>query len=95
MLKRIRVRDLYRCVDRWNLDFAAERTTKEYITKERIHKKALELGNGVGDLEVDDIIVDISMMHHGMKDKNPVDNVQFYDKTNLSEFYTLFPMARC
>ena len=88
MFKRIRVRDLYGCVDQWNLEFASEPITRKYVTKERIHKKALELANGVvDDLEIDDIIVDISMMHHGMKDKNPVDTVHFYEKSNLSRDY--------
>jgi hypothetical protein len=27
-----------------------------------------------------DVIVDLSVMHYGMKDKNPLDSVEFYSK---------------
>lgn len=35
-------------------------------------------------LQADDIVIDFSVMHHGMKEKNPMDNVKFYSKHCLN-----------
>ena len=36
----------------------------------------------VASLSPKDVIVDLSPMHYGMKDKNPLDFVKFYSKRN-------------
>ena len=68
------------------------KATEDYVTTERVFNKAVAIRNSpeyqkegegnVFDLNIDDIIVDISMMHHGMKQRNPVDFIKFYSKHN-------------
>ncbi|KAF6743503.1 hypothetical protein DFP72DRAFT_932737, partial [Ephemerocybe angulata] len=90
IFKRIKHRDLYRSVDQKNIKFADGEDVKTYVTRERIYDKLMSnraseqsaetdvIDNF--DLQVGDIIVDITMMHHGMKQHNPVDFTKFYSK---------------
>ena len=62
------------------------------VTRERIVAAAKALPrppvSSTGDvtpvnidaLTVDDVVVDFSLMHYGMKEKNPLDFVKFYSK---------------
>lgn len=59
------------------------------VTRERIVAAAKALPRppagdatsvDVDALTVDDVIVDFSLMHYGMKEKNPLDFVKFYSK---------------
>lgn len=45
-------------------------------------KKIRDAGIDVDALTANDIIVDFSLMHYGMKEKNPLDFVKFYSKRN-------------
>lgn len=38
--------------------------------------------SSVNQLAVSDVIVDLSPMHYGMKEKNPLDSVMFYHKND-------------
>jgi hypothetical protein len=107
-LKRIRTRDLYKCVDYKVVDWLHRDTFHENVTPERIvaeAKKAAEvllkksidqaiMGQGLekandGDsfsiadyqsLTSNDVVVDFATMHYGMKEKNPLDFIEFYSK---------------
>ncbi|KDR74242.1 hypothetical protein GALMADRAFT_269180 [Galerina marginata CBS 339.88] len=46
---------------------------------------ALSTTSSSDALQVDDVIVDFSIMHYGMKEKNPVDFVRFYSKSRPTE----------
>ncbi|XP_067259325.1 deoxynucleoside triphosphate triphosphohydrolase SAMHD1-like [Chanodichthys erythropterus] len=41
------------------------------------------------DLNVDDFVVDVVRIDHGMKDKNPMDNVYFYRKRDLDKVFLI------
>ncbi|KAK9981770.1 hypothetical protein ABG768_001294, partial [Culter alburnus] len=41
------------------------------------------------DLNVDDFVVDVVLIDHGMKDKNPMDNVYFYRKRDLDKVFLI------
>lgn len=92
IINRIRRRDLYRVVD-WTIVKWPQRDFIKHITAERIVKAAKELvhsSNGVvsdqdlvNELTSDDVIADISMLHYGMKEKNPLNFVKFYGKYNI------------
>lgn len=67
---------------------------QQNVTRERIVAAAKALprppASSPGDatpvdidgLTKDDVIVDFSLLHYGMKDKNPLDFVKFYSKRN-------------
>ncbi|KAF8665672.1 hypothetical protein AX16_000125 [Volvariella volvacea WC 439] len=84
---RIRKRDLYRRVDYKVVHWDVRKLFEENVTPERIFEatKALAKSNDslkMDDLNVDDIIVSHVVMHYGMKDRNPLDQVKFYSKAN-------------
>lgn len=87
----------YKAVD-W-LNIAA---VQENVTRERIVAACKALPSSVMDtdpgnvtpvdvdvdaLTEDDVIVDFSLMHYGMKEKNPLDFVKFYSKRNPNGGY--------
>lgn len=104
IFKRIRIRDLYKCVDYKVIDWPLRDTFRENVTPERIveeAKKAAEALSKKGllgtekredqndnvdndpdyqSLTSDDVIVDFSIMHYGMKERNPLDSIEFYSK---------------
>lgn len=107
-MKRIRTRDLYKCVDYKVVSWLHRDTFRENVTPERIvaeAKKAAEvlLKRSIGhavmcpglekandddsfsiadyqSLTPNDVVVDFATMHYGMKDKNPLDFIEFYSK---------------
>lgn len=50
---------------------AAQADEREHAAAERALRE---------ELCAEHVIVDVSMMHYGMKDKNPLDTVSFYSK---------------
>ncbi|KAF8622436.1 hypothetical protein AX15_007020 [Amanita polypyramis BW_CC] len=103
IIRRIRVRDLYKCVDYKVINWPHREMFRENVTSERIveeAKKAAEelpkdspirgnrdRGRDENDDIIDyqsltpnDVIVDFSIMHYGMKEKNPLDSIEFYSK---------------
>ncbi|PPQ88883.1 hypothetical protein CVT25_009118 [Psilocybe cyanescens] len=102
---RIKVRDLYKCVDYKVIDWPMREIFKEHVTAKRIVEAARNLvfdqsplglpgmersesSSTISSLEeaealeINDVIVDFSTMHYGMKEKNPLDCIRFYSKTN-------------
>lgn len=77
---RIRKRKLYKSVDFKALPWEYHDIEKE-ITPERIAETARKQ-NPASTLTADQIIVNANLMHYGMKEKNPVDFIKFYSKTN-------------
>jgi deoxynucleoside triphosphate triphosphohydrolase SAMHD1 len=43
-------------------------------------------------LTPNDVVVDFAIMHYGMKDKNPLDFIEFYSKRHPNGSYTCFPI---
>ncbi|KIL63305.1 hypothetical protein M378DRAFT_673967 [Amanita muscaria Koide BX008] len=109
ILKRIRVRDLYKCVDYKVIDWPNRDIFRENVTAARIVEEAKKAAKALAkgapihannpqtrdeNLDVDDssgvpdyqlltekdVVVDYSIMHHGMKEKNPLDFIEFYSK---------------
>lgn len=93
ILDRVANRDLYRCVDWYVGKFEQFRSFKDRITPDVIvdeaKRKYLDresLDNAcparedVQSLSREHVIVDISVIHYGMKEKNPLDFVRFYSK---------------
>ncbi|KAH8115674.1 hypothetical protein DFH11DRAFT_1299236 [Phellopilus nigrolimitatus] len=93
---RIRVRDLYRCVDWKTFPWHLGASLRETITPERIVSAAKTLlaeartkpdepsEEVVASLTSDHVVVDTSTLHHGKKEKNPIDFVRFYGKHNVN-----------
>jgi len=71
-------------VDFKSLAWKDRMVLKEYITPALIVEAAKSLPDSssvdISELEAQDVIVDFSTMHYGMKDKNPLDFVKFYSK---------------
>ncbi|KAF8075760.1 hypothetical protein FPV67DRAFT_1648910 [Lyophyllum atratum] len=92
IFQRIRTRDLYKLVDFKSVSYLLAPAFKEHITPAAIVKAARALpGEGGGEggkggegrgrgLREEDVICDFSLMHYGMKEKNPLDYVKFYSK---------------
>ena len=58
---------------------------RQNVTPERIVEAAMKAQEASTDedtinIKVEDVIVDFSTMHYGMKEKNPLDSVGFYSK---------------
>ncbi|KAJ2912276.1 hypothetical protein MD484_g8137, partial [Candolleomyces efflorescens] len=85
VIKRLRHRDLYREVTWKAVEFTSKKDIQDYITPERIMEKVRKAFDEEGcidrlTLKADDIIVDLTTMHYGMKEHNPVDFTKFYSK---------------
>ncbi|KAI5120720.1 hypothetical protein M0805_006427 [Coniferiporia weirii] len=100
---RLRTRDLYRCVDWKTFPWELRDSLRSTITPERIVSTAKTLFENadpaedgpsqelVASLTKEHVIVDISMLHHGMKERNPIDFVRFYGKHNTHESFKAEP----
>ncbi|KAF5309226.1 hypothetical protein D9619_012739 [Psilocybe cf. subviscida] len=88
---RIRTRDLYKCVDYKNIEWnnPIRLRLHEHITEQAIvdaiPSTLLQSYPHTERPTVDDVRVDISTMHFGMKEKNPLDQVKFYSKSKPDE----------
>ncbi|KAF7319941.1 Ankyrin repeat protein [Mycena kentingensis (nom. inval.)] len=88
ILQAIDHRDLYKCVDDACIDWEHHEIFMEKMTSERIVEESLreakEQGTDVDRtvLVPSAVIVDASIMHYGMKEKNPLNDVKFYSKRN-------------
>ncbi|EUC66582.1 DNA replication factor C, large subunit [Rhizoctonia solani AG-3 Rhs1AP] len=84
IIHRIRTRQLYKEVDMYM--FAVEhRDTLKQLTPEKAAEvvKTIEMPEGAdADLAAEDVAIDMTLIHLGMKDKRPVDLVKFYGKRN-------------
>ncbi|KAG6846248.1 hypothetical protein H0H93_015064, partial [Arthromyces matolae] len=84
---RIRVRDLYKMVDWKVVDWPWAEIFEKNVTPTKIVEAASKLAKEnekmvelVRGLTEEDVICDFSLMHYGMKEKNPLDFVRFYSK---------------
>ncbi|KAG6908133.1 hypothetical protein DXG01_005961 [Tephrocybe rancida] len=89
---RIRNRDLYRMVDYKVVDWPWADIFERYMTPQKIVDAAKTLTSEdesvrrtVSTLTPEDVICDFSLMHYGMKEKNPLDFVKFYSKRHPDE----------
>ncbi|XP_061591983.1 deoxynucleoside triphosphate triphosphohydrolase SAMHD1 [Cololabis saira] len=86
ILHKITCRQLYKCLGETKPDKAMP------VTKDNIQSWEADLARSIpqsGTLDVslqpEDFIVDVISMDYGMKEKNPINNVRFYCKKDLSK----------
>ncbi|XP_053527188.1 deoxynucleoside triphosphate triphosphohydrolase SAMHD1 isoform X2 [Artibeus jamaicensis] len=86
ILKKIECRNLYKYVGQVLLSGEKEKLErKDYKNLPKEIADAKPDGMKLeAELKAEDIIVDVVDMDYGMKDKNPMDNVHFYSKTDYS-----------
>ncbi|PCH41716.1 hypothetical protein WOLCODRAFT_71312 [Wolfiporia cocos MD-104 SS10] len=85
---RVNKRDLYKCVDYKVFSYTQYDYLGTHFTPERIVQAAQ--ADGLDDvdpqlaeeLDAKHVIVDLSRLHYGMREKNPLDSVSFYSKHN-------------
>ncbi|KAF9262499.1 HD-domain/PDEase-like protein [Marasmius fiardii PR-910] len=89
ILARIVRRDLYKMTDWKLISYEKVDDFKRHITSQDIFdaiRKQFATTSRMNDeevaLEPSDIIVEFTTLHHGMKEKNPLDFVKFYSKYN-------------
>ncbi|KAF7979517.1 hypothetical protein HWV62_42088 [Athelia sp. TMB] len=87
---RIRMRDLYKCVDYNFFRFQERDVCREYITPERIAAAAQGMGTPI---TADDVIVDVTTMHYGMYEQNPLHFINFYSKNMPNNMSMLMPTS--
>lgn len=85
IIERIRVRNLYKVVDYKVYPWDYRERCRKNITPERIVEAARKVASGsdntfVGELSPSHVIVNLSPLHYGMEDKNPLEFVRFYSK---------------
>lgn len=106
LFDRIHTRDLYKCVDYKVIDWPMRSLFQKHITAPRIMEACRELSIDTmpvddGDpssLQESDIFVSFSIMHYGMKEKNPLDFVRFYSKHDPNRrlsSYNIFSSIKC
>jgi hypothetical protein len=101
IIDRLRRRDLYRIVDFKAVPTPYRDAWASLLTVENIVAEANLLGSDPDfelednvELNCEDVIVDFSVLHMGMKDKNPMERVRFYSKHNPNRmFYALLPVG--
>ncbi|KAE9405976.1 hypothetical protein BT96DRAFT_915713 [Gymnopus androsaceus JB14] len=98
ILRRIRVRELYRLTDTVHLPYGARLKIKSIFTAENIVKEAQNFVDAhplAQELRNEHIFMDITPLHWGMKDKNPFDTIKFYrGKGNIQESFHLGPLDK-
>uniref|UniRef100_A0A3B3QU07 HD/PDEase domain-containing protein n=1 Tax=Paramormyrops kingsleyae TaxID=1676925 RepID=A0A3B3QU07_9TELE len=87
ILKKIVDRELYKCVDE-----IRHLTTKE-IKQDEFHKWYKNETSSKPDVSVqaEDIIIKVSLMDYGMKEKNPINAMWFYRKNDPDSVSELLP----
>ena len=100
LFDRIHTRDLYKCVDFKVIDWPMRPLFQKHITAAHIVQACRELSIATtppddGDsssLQESDIFVSFSLMHFGMKEKNPLDFVRFYSKRDPNRRLSSYPI---
>ncbi|KAJ3375121.1 SAM domain and HD [Allomyces arbusculus] len=80
LIRRLRTRDTYKFVDEVIIEPTVRKFIKERLTPEEV--AGYSVGND--NLRPDDIRIDCSTIHYGMGEKNPVDNIMFYNKFDIN-----------
>ncbi|KAJ7178109.1 hypothetical protein C8R46DRAFT_670080 [Mycena filopes] len=98
ILHRLRVRDLYVLAGQTHLPWAHRKLVKERITAAAIVEAAANLPEPfdedstlVAELTEEHVMVDVTPIHWGMKDRNPLDFVKFYDGKDVGAAFHLAP----
>lgn len=79
ILMKVQKRQLYKCVGHTRPPKKPETKWEDYI--EEVKNEYLEiLKNRSSPLEKEDIIIHLVYLDYGMKEKNPIDHVRFYNK---------------
>jgi len=78
LIQRIKRRDLYKC--------AAELLLSEELSVQHQKIKAEDIASCGENIHPDDIIVNNFYLNYGRKDRNPVDNVLFYNSSSIGIF---------
>ncbi|GJJ07932.1 hypothetical protein Clacol_002139 [Clathrus columnatus] len=95
IVRRLRNRDLYKLVDKMFLPWEFKKTWASQYTPARILETAKsmcdtvdhEIQELIRDLREEHIIVNVTVLHHGMGDKFPLDNCKFYGKYDPDNAY--------
>uniref|UniRef100_A0A452GAS5 Deoxynucleoside triphosphate triphosphohydrolase SAMHD1 n=1 Tax=Capra hircus TaxID=9925 RepID=A0A452GAS5_CAPHI len=85
ILKKIESRNLYKFVGETQpREEKIEKENYEHLPKEIASAKPSDV-ELEAELKAEDLIVDVINMDYGMEDKNPIDHVRFYCKSDLSK----------
>lgn len=89
------MRDLYKCVDYKVFRWEDRDVCRAHITPERIAEAARSLNAILGGelITAEDVIVDLTTMHYGMQEKNPLHFINFYSK-NMPNSKRVFVRAK-
>lgn len=88
IIRRIRKRDLYTFVDQMIIPTAY----RQFMNPKTILKSTILMHQDASStprLTEDDIILDWLVLTYAMKDRNPVDNIKFFNKYKPDEVYTI------
>ncbi|KAF7291791.1 Glycoside hydrolase family 3 protein [Mycena chlorophos] len=93
LLDAIDIRNLYKQVDERFIEWGEHRAYMEGVTSARIVEEALRIAEDemddssldVSELTPESVIVDMSILHYGKKEANPLDKVKFYSKHNPNQ----------
>ncbi|KAJ7136411.1 hypothetical protein C8R43DRAFT_1020694 [Mycena crocata] len=98
ILHRLRVRDLYAMAGKAHLPWEHRKVVKERITADVVVQAAVnlsELSDGdarlVAELTQNHVMVDVVPIHWGMKDRNPLDFIKFFDGKDVNVAFHLAP----
>jgi hypothetical protein len=89
IILRIRRRDLYRCVDYLHVGVSDKGALAAVVTAQEVAREAnaIRLGiedsedrEGVREVRDNDVIIDWSYLHFGMRERDPIEQVLFYGK---------------
>lgn len=61
---------------------AVAKEWKKFLTAQKVVDMAVDVSPEHTPLQAEDVIVSFSFMDYGMKDRNPLDFVRFYNKTD-------------
>ncbi|XP_063000921.1 deoxynucleoside triphosphate triphosphohydrolase SAMHD1 [Elgaria multicarinata webbii] len=91
ILRKIEQRDLYKCLGETQPPEGKEIAKEQYdglsaeIVKSKPKKFSEDVELKAVELKAEDFIVDVINMDYGMKEKNPVNNVNFYCKSDITK----------
>ncbi|KAL0063992.1 hypothetical protein AAF712_009060 [Marasmius tenuissimus] len=96
LFSRIEKRDLYKMVDWKLIPYETSTVFKRHVTSLGIYQAIqdeplVSLKVDEEELEAGDIIVEFTTLHHGMKERNPLDSVKFYSKYSPDVCYQAQP----
>lgn len=87
LIRRLRCRDLYKCVGRYDIDMEDECDRKlwELSSEAEEFKKCLVKQCSGSNIDIVDFIVERCEVDHGAKEKNPVEKMRFIKKRDMPD----------